>query len=226
MDKIEITRVALVEDNNVSKQSFMQKAALIPEWTVVFTAVNSDDCLEKLASLKENQLPQIIFMDIEMPGVSGSQTIMIAKAIYPQIFFIALTVFDEEDKIFEVIKAGACGYLLKHEPHAVLKEAVTNVLEFGGSPMSPAIARKALRLLSTAPGISKEEHGVLPESITSREKEILQYTINGWDAKRIAAKLFISVLTVRKHISNIYEKLHVQSKAEIINMAHKNKWLR
>jgi len=226
MDKIEKIRVALVEDNNVSKQSFLQKASLIPDWAVVFTAVNSDDCMEKLASLKESMLPQIVFMDIEMPGVNGSQTIMMAKAIYPQIFFIALTVFDEEDKIFEVIKAGACGYLLKHEPHTVLKDAVTNVLEYGGSPMSPAIARKALRLLSTAPGISKEEHGSLPESITSREKEILQFTINGWDAKRIASKLFLSVHTVRKHIANIYDKLHVQSKAEIINMAHKNNWLK
>ena len=96
MDKIEKIRVALVEDNNVSKQSFLQKAGLIPEWAVVFTAVNSEDCMEKLASLKENLLPQIIFMDIEMPGASGSETIMIARAIYPQIFFIALNVFDEE----------------------------------------------------------------------------------------------------------------------------------
>jgi DNA-binding NarL/FixJ family response regulator len=165
-------------------------------------------------------------MDIEMPGVNGSQTIVMAKTLYPQISFIALTVFDDDDKIFEVIKAGACGYLLKHEGYLVLREAVINVLEYGGSPMSPAIARKALQLLSKMTEIAKEEHGLIPEIITSREKEILQYTVSGWDAKRIAAKLFISVLTVRKHIANIYEKLHVQSKAEIINMAHKNNWVK
>ncbi len=226
MQEIGQIRVAFVEDNMVSRKSFLQKAQLIPEWTIVFAAVNSNDCMEKLSALQEDQLPQIVFMDIEMPGVNGSQTIVMAKTIYPQIFFIALTVFDDDDKIFEVIKAGACGYLLKHEGHTVLKDAVTNVLEYGGSPMSPAIARKALQLLSRAPEIAKEEHGLIPDSITSREKEILQYTVSGWDARRIAAKLFISVLTVRKHIANIYEKLHIRSKAEIINMAHKNNWLK
>jgi len=226
MQDKEHIRVALVEDNMVSRKSFLQKVQMIPEWTIVFTAENSNDCMEKLSALEEGALPQIVFMDIEMPGVNGSQTIVMAKTIYPQISFIALTVFDDDDKIFEVIKAGACGYLLKHEGHAVLKEAVISVLEYGGSPMSPAIARKTLQLLSKVPEITKEEHGLMPDNITSREKEILQYTVNGWDAKRIAAKLFISVLTVRKHIANIYEKLHIRSKAEIINMAHKNNWLK
>ena len=225
MQNKEIIRVALVEDNMVSRKSFLQKAQMIPEWVIVFTAVNSNDCMEKLSSLKENMLPQIVFMDIEMPGLNGSQTIVVAKSIYPQISFIALTDFDDDDKIFEVIKAGACGYLLKHEEYLVLKEAVTNVLEFGGAPMSPAIARKALYLLSKATEITKEQHDLIPNFITHREKEILQYTVNGWDAKRIAAKLSISVLTVRKHISNIYDKLHIRSKAEVISMAHKNNWI-
>ena len=219
-------RIALAEDNTVSRKSFLQKAQMIPEWEIVFTSVNGNDCMEKLSELGEDKLPQIVFMDIEMPGVNGCQTIAMAKALYPQVSFIALTVFDDDDKIFEAIKAGACGYLLKHEEHTVLKEAVMNVLEFGGAPMSPAIARKALHLLSRTPEIAKQESVLLPDNITSREKEILQYTVSGWDAKRIAAKLFISVLTVRKHISNIYEKLHVQSKAEIINMAHKNHWIK
>lgn len=226
MEKKQHFRIALAEDNNVSRKSFLQKAQMIPEWDIVFTSVNGNDCMEKLAELEEDKLPHIVFMDIEMPGVNGCQTIAMAKALYPQVSFIALTVFDDDDKIFEAIKAGACGYLLKHEEHTVLKEAVMNVVEFGGAPMSPAIARKALQLLSKAPVISTQESTLLPDNITSREKEILQYTVSGWDAKRIAAKLFISVLTVRKHISNIYEKLHVQSKAEIINMAHKNRWIK
>jgi DNA-binding NarL/FixJ family response regulator len=218
-------RVALVDDNIISRKSFMQKAQMITEWELVFIAENSNDCMEKLASLRENLLPEIVFMDIEMPGANGSQTIAMAKTIYPQIFFIALTMFDDDDKIFEVIKAGAYGYLLKHESHIVLQEAVINVLQFGGSPMSPAIARKALQLLSKVPEINKEAPNLIPDSLTAREKEILQYTINGWDAKRISAKLFISVFTARKHIANIYDKLHIRSKAEIINMAHKNNWI-
>jgi len=218
-------RIALVDDNFLCRNSFLQKAQMIPEWQIVFVSEDGEDCMNKLSSLKEIMLPEIVFMDIEMPVINGPQTIAIAKAIYPQIYFIALTVFDEDDIIFEAIKAGACGYLLKHEDHHFLKEAVTNVLEFGGSPMSPAIARKALQLLSKAQGIEKKEQGNFPENISPREKEILQYTVTGWDAKRIALHLSISVLTVRKHIANIYDKLHVQSKAEIISMAHKNNWI-
>lgn len=225
MEEHEHIRIGLVEDNLVSRKSFFQKAELIDEWKLIFSAENSEDCLEKLSSLKENMLPQVIFMDIEMPGVNGIQTIGIAKSIYPQIYFIALTVFDDEEKIFEVIKAGASGYLLKHESHLVLKESVTNVLEFGGAPMSPVIARKTLQLLNKVPEISKDHQGMIPSSLTTREKEVLQYMVSGWDAKRIAVKLELSVLTVRKHISNIYDKLHIRSKAEAISMAHKNNWL-
>lgn len=225
MQQDESIRVAVTEDNIVSRKSFLQKAEMIPEWKIVFVAENSNVCMEKLGSLKENLLPQIIFMDIELPGVNGIQTIAMAKALYPQIYFIALTVFDDDDKIFEVVKVGACGYLLKHESHLALKDAVTNVLEFGGSPMSPAIARKALQLLSRSAGITTHPQNPMPGFLTTREQEILQYTVNGWDAKRIAAKLSISVLTVRKHVSNIYDKLHIRSKAEAMNMAHKNHWL-
>ena len=93
--------------------------------------------------------------------------------------------------------------------------------------MSPAIARKTLRLLSTSSVLPEQEESGqgIPESVTDREKEILKYMINGWDAKKISAELDISVLTIRKHIANIYQKLHVNSKAQIISLAYKNKWI-
>jgi DNA-binding NarL/FixJ family response regulator len=170
-------------------------------------------------------MPQIIFMDIEMPKLNGIQTIASGKTLYPQIHFIVLTVFDDDEKIFEAIKAGASGYLLKHESADSLKDAVKNVLEFGGAPMSPAIARKALQLLSRSVNKTNEkELSSIPGTISEREKEILQHTVNGLDAKRISDILNISVFTVRKHIANIYEKLHVQSKAQIIKLAHNNRW--
>ena len=219
-------RIGLAEDNAVSRKSFLDKAQLIPEWEIVFTASNGKDCMEKLAELKSERLPQVVFMDIEMPGVNGIDAISIASSLYPELYFIALTVFDDDDKVFEAIKAGARGYLLKHEEHQVLKEAVTNVIEFAGAPMSPAIARKTLQILSRSNNVSKKVQRSMPEHLTAREKEILQYTVTGWDAKRVAAHLSISTLTVRKHIENIYQKLHVQSKAEVINMAHKNHWLK
>jgi DNA-binding NarL/FixJ family response regulator len=164
-------------------------------------------------------------MDLEMPEMDGIETISIAKSLYPQVYFIVLTVFDDDEKIFEAIKAGASGYLLKHEPAAVLQDAVVNVVESGGAPMSPAIARKTLHLLSKTSIALETVPGGLPAAITEREQEILQYMVNGWDAKRISSALSISVLTVRKHIANIYEKLHVNSKAQVISLAHKNRWV-
>lgn len=220
-------KVALAEDNAVNRNTFMQKLKLSEKMQLVFTAANGDECLEELKGLPHNNLPHVVFMDLEMPQLNGIETIRHAKALYPQVHFIVLTVFDDDDKIFEAIRAGASGYLLKHEPASVLEDAVVNVLETGGAPMSPAIARKALQLLSRAPetqDAGKTESSNLPVNITEREKEILQHMVSGWDAKTIAAQLDLSVLTVRKHIANIYDKLHVNSRAQVITLAHKNNW--
>lgn len=216
--------VALTDDNAVNRNAFLQKIQALGTLTISFIAKDGNECLEKLNSLPENKLPQVVFMDLEMPHINGIETIGIAKSLHPAIHFIVLTVFDDDDKIFEAIKAGASGYLLKHEPAGVLHEAVINVVEFGGAPMSPAIARKSLQLMRHSTLSNNKEKQALPEMITTREEEILKHMVNGWDAKRIAVELDISVLTVRKHIANIYDKLHVQSKAEIISMAHNNKW--
>lgn len=218
--------IALTEDNFINRNTFLQKIKPYPELNLVFTADNGHECLEELKGLPLQLQPLVIFMDLEMPEMDGIETIQIAKSLYPDIHFIVLTVFDDDEKIFEAIKAGASGYLLKHESAQTINDAITNVLEYGGAPMSPAIARKTMQLLSkatqdkeTAPGES------IPKIITEREQEILQLLINGWDAKRIASGLNLSVLTVRKHIANIYNKLHVTSKAQVISLAHKNKWV-
>jgi DNA-binding NarL/FixJ family response regulator len=216
--------IALAEDNAVNRNTFLQKIRQLPDYRVLFSVADGNECLEELKGLPPGKHPQVIFMDIEMPGLNGIDTIAIARTLYPGIHFIVLTVFDDDDRIFEAIKAGASGYLLKHESASVLNDAVVSVLENGGAPMSPAIARKTLQLLSHARKPATEEINHLPSAITEREKQILEYTVNGNDAKRIASMLDISVLTVRKHIANIYEKLHVQSKAQIMQLAHKNKW--
>ncbi len=219
-------KVALAEDNSVNRNTFIQKIKVLDNIEVIFTAINGDYCLDQLKGLPHTRQPQVIFMDLEMPGMDGIETINIAKSLYPQIHFIVLTVFDDEEKIFEAIKAGASGYLLKHEPAQVLKDAIVNVLETGGAPMSPPIARKALQLLGRSSHENSSSAGPsLPASVTERESEILQHMVNGWDAKRIASELDLSVLTVRKHIANIYDKLHVNSKAQVISLAHKNKWV-
>jgi DNA-binding NarL/FixJ family response regulator len=218
--------IALTEDNKINRNTFMQKIEVAGNLHLVFIAENGNQCLEELKGLQHHQLPQVIFMDIEMPEMDGIETIRLAKSIYPEVHFIVLTVFDDDEKIFEAIKSGASGYLLKHEPASVLRDAIINVLEFGGAPMSPAIARKALQLLGKSVTAEAATGGsAIPHSITEREHEILQHMVTGWDAKRIAAELNLSVLTVRKHIANIYDKLHVNSRAQVINMAHKNKWI-
>jgi DNA-binding NarL/FixJ family response regulator len=220
-------RIAIAEDNAVNRNTFMQKLSLSSKLRLIFSANNGNECLEKLKGLFHTEMPQVIFMDLKMPEMDGIETIRIAKSLYPQIHFIVLTIFDDDSKIFDAIKAGASGYLLKHEPASVLEESVIDILETGGAPMSPAIARKALQLLSksTNPENTKEAAKDIPENITQREKEILQHMVSGWDAKRIASELNISTLTVRKHIANIYEKLHVSSRAQIIMLAQKHKWL-
>lgn len=165
-------------------------------------------------------------MDLEMPVLNGIDTIKLAKANYPQIHFLVLTVFDDDEKIFEAIQAGASGYLLKHEDTDTIRQAVSQVLEFGGAPMSPAIARKTLTLLSqkTQP-INPYNKNEFPSILTDREKEVLQHLIKGWDAKKIAVTLEVSFLTIRKHIANIYQKLHIGSQAQVINLAHQQKWV-
>jgi DNA-binding NarL/FixJ family response regulator len=220
-------RIALAEDNAVNRNTFLQKLSLSNKMRLIFSANNGNECLEKLKGLFHTEMPQVIFMDLKMPEMDGIETIRIAKSLYPQIHFIVLTIFDDDSKIFDAIKAGASGYLLKHEPASVLEESVIDILETGGAPMSPAIARKALQLLSRSTNAEKDAttENEIPESITQREKEILQHMVSGWDAKRIASELNISTLTVRKHIANIYEKLHVSSRAQIIMLATKHKWL-
>ena len=216
--------IALTEDNSINRNTFMQKIGAFPELNVLFASLNGHECLEELKGMQQQHLPQVIFMDLEMPEMDGIETIAIAKSLYPQIHFIVLTVFDDDERIFEAIRAGASGYLLKHEPASVLRDAIINVMEFGGAPMSPAIARKTMLLLSRSASETANS-AVVPKQITERELEILQHMVKGWDAKRISVELNVSVLTIRKHIANIYQKLHVNSKAQVISMAHKNNWV-
>ncbi|CAN5616515.1 response regulator transcription factor [soil metagenome] len=218
-----ILNIGITDDKSINRKNIAEKISQFEDLKLCFSAVNGKDCLEQLKGLPLEKMPQIMFMDIEMPEMDGIQTISIARSLYPQIFFIILTIFDDDDKIFEAIRAGAHGYLLKDENAVALRNAIITVAENGGAPMSPAIARKALHLLSQAsvniPERTTTEHSVA-SILSEREKEILQYTVNGNDAKRIAEMTNISVLTVRKHIANIYQKLHINSKAQAMKIAY------
>lgn len=227
-DEVKEILIALAEDNPVNRQSFMQKMQRFKHIKILFIANNGNEFLQNMKGLPLHKLPPVVFIDLEMPELNGIDTITIGKNLYPDVHFLVLTVFEDDDKIFEAIRAGASGYLLKHETDTSLLNAITEVLEYGGAPMSPAIARKTLRLLGQAP--KKEDAAkkddMLDNLLSDREREVLQHLINGYDAKRIASLTNISTLTVRKHIANIYNKLHVNSKAQVLSLAHKNNWLK
>jgi DNA-binding NarL/FixJ family response regulator len=220
-------KVALVDDNMVNRNTFVRKIQTFDDLEIVFVAPNGSSCLEQLKELPNEKAPQVLFVDLEMPNMNGVQVIQIAKVLYPSLYFIVLTIFDDDEKIFEAIKAGANGYLLKDDNAISLRNAITNSIDQGGAPMSPSIARKAFDMLSKSSRSSSESNKEtsLESLLSERENEILQYTIKGFSPKQIAETLFISIYTVRKHIANIYEKLHVNTNTQIMSLAYKNKWI-
>ncbi|HNU87661.1 MAG TPA: response regulator transcription factor [Ferruginibacter sp.] len=218
-------RIAIVDDKQINRTTVKDKIAQYKEIELVLVAKNGHDFLEQLRQLPKAKHPQVTLMDLEMPIMDGIQTISQSTATYPDVKFIVLTVFEDDEKIFEAIKAGAGGYLLKDDSAVNIIDAITSVVEYNGIPMSPSIARKTMELLKHAPAPVATAKTEAEPILTDREMEILKEMVTGKNYKAIGEKLFISPLTVRKHTANIYDKLHVNSRAQIINLAHKNKWI-
>ncbi len=217
-------RIAIVDDRPQNIISLSEKIVFSGEVNILFTAQNGSEFMEKLKALEPDRLPQVVLMDIDMPVMNGIEAVRNSHAIYDNIRFIMLTVFDDDDKIFEAIQAGADGYLLKEERVDVILESIREVIDQEGAPMSPRIARKALKLL-TAYAAPQAPEKQIDSTLSDREMDILKELVNGLEYKQIAEKLFISPHTVRKHISNIYDKLHVTSKTQVVKLALKNKWV-
>lgn len=216
-------RIAIVEDMPRALRALLNDLSQFPEIEVVLTASNGSDYLSQLKSLSPPHHPQVVLMDVDMPVMSGIDAVSASAVLYPEIHYIMLTVAEDDDKLFNAIKAGAHGYLLKEETPRTIVSAVKEVIDHLGSPMSPRIARKMLRMLTTAPAPKSANQ---PESsLSSREIEILKKMVDGKDYKEIADQLFISPNTVRNHIANIYEKLHITSRAQAVKLAIKNKWI-
>jgi len=220
-------QIGIVDDKSLNRKMIRQNLHGIANIDIVLEAVNGLDFLEKIKEVPIHQVPQVVLIDLDMPIMNGIETIAIASIRFPEIKFIVLTVFDDDEKIFEAIKAGASGYLLKDDAPDMLLDAIHNAFELNGAPMSPAIARKTLLWLKQGaqpyptPSTTTDH---LRNSLTDREQEILKYLVEGQDYKKIASTLFISPQTVRTHISRIYEKLHINSKAQAIQLAHKYNW--
>lgn len=216
--------IAIVDDRQQNLVSLSEKITFSGQVKILFTAQNGKEFLEKMKTLPPNGLPQVVLMDIDMPVLNGIDTVRHAKTVYAEVKFVMLTVFDDDDKLFDAIQAGADGYLLKEERVDVILSSIVEVVEKEGAPMSPRIARKALNLLTGARTPQPPQETIASE-LSDREMDILKELVNGLDYRQIGDKLFISPHTVRKHISNIYEKLHITSKAQAVKLALKNKWV-
>ncbi|HET8804111.1 MAG TPA: response regulator transcription factor [Aequorivita sp.] len=207
-------KIAIVDDNTFLINAVKEKLSFFGDVTVKHTSLNGSDLLTKL---QENHNLDLILMDIEMPVLNGIETTQIVKQKYPHIKIIMLTAFDNDEHIFNAIKAGADGYLLKEINPKDLHEGIIETLN-GGAAMNPSIAMKTLKLLRNPIDIQnprdKEEI-----SLSTREVEVLEQLSKGLSYTVIADHLFLSPSTVRKHIENIYKKLQVHSKIEAVQKA-------
>jgi len=161
--------------------------------------------------------PDVILMDIDMPGTNGIEGLRLIRQHYTDVKVLMLTVFDDNKNVFEALKAGANGYILKKTPPAKLLEYIQEA-QTGGAPMTSSIATQVLKMFSEVHTDKNEDY-----NLSDREKTVLQFLVNGYSYKMIAAEMFIAIDTVRSHIKKIYEKLQVNSKSEAVAKAFKNK---
>lgn len=217
-------KLAVFEDNTAYRESLQQFFRYTPDVEVVGTFKDCSDLHDAVSALR----PDVILMDIDMPGMNGIEATAVAKAVSPDTQVIMLTVSEEEDRVFQALRNGATGYLLKKTSPDELLESILSVHR-GGSAMTPAIARKVLRFFhqdSSVPSASetirsapqKTEPG-FGETLTPRERSILEGLVEGLSYKMVAARLSISPETVKNRIQDIYKKLQVNSKTEAVLLA-------
>lgn len=210
-------RIAIFDDNRNIRDSISMLLNTEKEFKVVGSFANVLNNLKDV----EACAPDVILMDIEMPGMSGIEAVRMIKSRYPTIQILMQTVFEDDDRVFDSICAGASGYILKNFLNTKLIDFIKE-LQYGGSPMSPSIARKVLMRMQQVQQVLKPEE---PQDyqLTKREKEVLACVVNGLSYKMIADQLFISYETVRTHIKKIYEKLHVVSLSQAVSKAMKER---
>lgn len=211
-------KIVIVDDNSFLIKTVQEKLSFFEDFSLKFTAVNGIDLIEKL---EKNHNIDLILMDIEMPKMNGIDATCFVKQKYPQIKIIMLTVFDNDENIFNAIKAGADGYLLKEVNPKDLHQGIIETLN-GGATMTPSIALKTLKLFRNPNSFedisNKEEY-----NLTTHEIEVLEQLSKGLKYNAIAENLFLSAGTIRKHVENIYFKLQVHNKLEAIHKARNNK---
>ncbi len=201
--------VAIVEDNPDILRALEQIVHMAPGFELVCSCESGEDALIKLPIYE----PKVVLMDINLGGIDGIEVVRKLKVECPDMSFMMCTVYEEDEKIFEALNAGASGYIIKKTTPSKLLEAIKELFE-GGAPMSSQIARKVVMAFQQKPiGVTDGSLDIL----TKRELEILEMLASGMVYKEIAEKLFISSETVRKHVYNVYHKLHVGNRVEAVN---------
>jgi len=209
----ETIRVAIVEDDKETCQGLALLIDEAPGFVCIWHCGSVEDALSRVTDT-----PDVLLLDIRLPGMPGSEGVRLFRDRYPNMQIVMLTVFDDADRVFESICNGACGYLLKKTAPRELLDAIHQAHN-GGAPMTPEIARKVITLFrQTIPAPRVAEHG-----LSSRELEVLALLAEGYGYVNIAARLEISVNTIRNHIRSIYEKLHVNSSSEAVSKAIRNR---
>ncbi|HEX2617295.1 MAG TPA: response regulator transcription factor [Flavobacteriales bacterium] len=197
--------VMVVEDHPDFRRDLVELLSALPD----MHARGFGSWEDALSTMTDVQ-PQIVVMDIKLPGVNGIQATRSIKQRWPEVQVMICTVHEDDDMIFSALRAGATGYLLKRSPFKEIEASIRMVLQ-GGSPMSPAIARRVVGSFQTT------TTGDDPSQLTSREQDVLDLMARGLRDKEIADELSISINTVRTHIRHIYEKLQVQGRVEAVN---------
>jgi DNA-binding NarL/FixJ family response regulator len=207
--------VAIVEDNNVIREGLGALINGTTGYSCIGAYSNCEDFLNKLLTIQ----PDVVLMDIGLPGMNGIEGVRLAMQKNPDINILMLTVYEDSEKVFDALCAGACGYLVKKTPPAKLLEAIKDVYE-GGSPMSSNVARQVITAFKESKSVNENNSDY---ELSEREKSVLSLLADGYNYQEIANSLFISVDTVRHHIRNIYKKLHVHSQSEAVAKAIRKK---
>lgn len=202
-----MTSIAIVEDNPGLGRALKELVETMPECACCGLWRSGEEALLKVPAFA----PKVVLMDIHLPGISGIDTTARLKAAMPELLVLMVTVYRDLDKIFEALKAGACGYLLKRSTPTELRQAIRDVCN-GGAPMSPEIARRVVEAFhqKTTPVSAPDPTA----NLSKRETEILEHLARGRSNKEIADQLQLSTETVRVHLKRIYDKLHVRSRTE------------
>jgi len=208
----DVIKTAVVED----MRDIRDGLTTLINFTEGFRCTGSYRSMEEALARLSDEVPDVLLSDIGLPGMSGIDGIKIIKDRYPEMQILMLTVYDDDDRIFEAICAGACGYLLKKTPPARLLESVREAYN-GGAPMSPSIARMVIN------SMHKRQTHRNPYGLTGRETDVLTSLSKGNSYKLIASEFDISIDTVRTHIKNIYGKLQVHSQIEAVSKAMNEK---